>query len=218
MEPVTYTTELLERRQLAQNTFEAVFTRPAGFTFVAGQRIRLHYGSLARDYSLVNRPGDDRLILCIRQVTGGRFSPLLAAADVGTRFRFSGPHGYFLYRPSERPAVFVATGTGVAPFASMALSGVEGFTLLHGVRRKDERYYAPLLQSKAARYVACLTGDPVPAAADAFKGRVTDFLASQLANGRYDFYLCGRQEMIRDVSWLIDDRFPGSLAYTEIFF
>jgi benzoate/toluate 1,2-dioxygenase reductase subunit len=217
LEDITYGTSLLERRQLSDNTFEAIFSRPSGFEFTAGQRIRLIHGGLERDYSLANAPDEAVLVLCIRRVAAGRFSTLLSSIPVGTAFTFSGPHGYFVFQASARPPVFVATGTGVAPFAAMARSGVGGFILLHGVRQTNECYYASQLRSKARRYVACLSEEE-PSEAGPFYGRVTDYLASQLEPDRYDFYLCGRGEMIRDVIWLVDDRFPGSMVYTEIFF
>lgn len=217
MEDGTYDTALVERRRLSDNTFEAVFSRPFGFEFTAGQRIRLIHGGLERDYSLASAPDDAALVLCIRRVATGRFSPLLSSTPVGTAFTFSGPHGYFVFQPSARPPVFVATGTGVAPFAAMARAGVSGFTLLHGVRQAGECYYATLFRSKARRYVACLSEED-PSEGGTFHGRVTDYLASHLEPDRYDFYLCGRAEMVRDVIWLVDDRFPGSMVYTEIFY
>jgi benzoate/toluate 1,2-dioxygenase reductase subunit len=217
MQDLTYETKLLERRRLSDNTFEAIFSRPSVFDFTAGQRIRLIHGGLERDYSLTNAPDDAVLVLCIRQVAAGRFSTLLSATPVGTAFTFSGPHGYFVFRASPRPPIFVATGTGVAPFAAMARSGVSAFTLLHGVRHAGDCYYASLFGSKARRYVVCLSEED-PSEAGTFHGRVTDYLASQLEPDHYDFYLCGRGEMIRDVTWLVDDRFPGSMVYTEIFY
>lgn len=217
MQDVLYETKLLERRPLSDNTFEAIFSRPSGFDFTAGQRIRLIHGGLERDYSLANAPDEAALVLCIRQVAAGRFSTLLSSIPVGTAFTFSGPHGYFVFRASARSPVFVATGTGVAPFTAMARSSVSAFTLLHGVRQAGECYYASLFRSKARRYVVCLSEEG-PFDAGTFRGRVTDYLASQLAPDRYDFYLCGRGEMIRDVTWLVDDRFPGSMVYTEIFY
>ncbi|MGB7921448.1 MAG: FAD-dependent oxidoreductase [Desulfobacterales bacterium] len=217
MKDGTYDTALMERRQLSDNTFEAVFSRPFGFEFTAGQRIRLIHGGLERDYSLASAPDDAALVLCIRQVAAGRFSPLLSSTPIGTAFTFSGPHGYFVFQASARPPVFVATGTGVAPFAAMARAGVSGFTLLHGVRQAGERYYASLFRSKARRYVACLSEED-PSEGGTFHGRVTDYLASHLEPDRYEFYLCGRAEMVRDVIWLVDDRFPGSMVYTEIFY
>jgi ferredoxin-NADP reductase len=217
MQTEVYTTELLERHWLSDKTFEAVLSRPAGFEFTPGQRIRLLNQSLERDYSLVNGTADMHLVLCVRNVSGGEFSPLLATAAIGTRFELTGPHGYFVYRKSTRCPVFVATGTGIAPFAALARSGVSGYLLLHGVRQEKDLYYASVLRPKARRYVACLTEDP-SSTAGSFCGRVSDYLATQLESDAYDFYLCGREEMIRDVTWLVDDHFPGSLVYTEIFY
>jgi NAD(P)H-flavin reductase len=209
--------ELLKRRWLSKNTFEIELTRPAGFDFAPGQRIRfIHQGS-QRDYSLVSVPDNETLSLCIRYVEGGAFSPILAAGRIGSQFHFSGPHGYFLFQPSKRPAIFVSTGTGIAPFCAMARSGITGFTLLHGVRSVDELYYASVFRASAKLYVACLSGVSKPPAGG-FKGWVTDYLQMHLPPGSYDFYLCGRSEMIRDVTLLIDDRFQGSLVYTEIFY
>lgn len=217
MDTAVYTSELLERHWLSEKTFEAVLSRPAGFEFTPGQRIRLRHQSYDRDYSLVNGSDDTNLVLCVRSVSGGKFSPLLATAAIGTPFNFTGPQGYFVYRASTRPPVFVATGTGIAPFVALARSGVGNYLLLHGVRAEKDLYYASLLRSKARRYVACLTEDP-RSAAGFFHGRVSEYLATHLESGAYDFYLCGREEMIRDVTWLVDDHFPESRVYTEIFY
>jgi ferredoxin-NADP reductase len=95
-----------------------------------------------RDYSLVSAPVDPTLALCIRKVAGGRLTPDLSNAPVGSQFHFNGPHGYFTFRPSTRPAIFVATGTGLAPFVSMARSNVTGFILLHGVNLASDLYFS----------------------------------------------------------------------------
>jgi len=50
-----------------------------------------------------------------------------------------------------------------------------------------------------------------------FAGRVTGYLGGHLPSGAYDFYLCGKGEMIRDVIHLVDQKFPDSLVYTEPF-
>jgi ferredoxin-NADP reductase len=113
--------------------------------------------------------------------------------------------------------VFVATGTGIAPFCSMAGSGVNGFILLHGVATPEELYYRAFLQPQAAGYQPCLS-ESRPAAAGHFAGRVTDYLATQLPRRIYDFYLCGRRDMVRDATFVVDERFEGSLVYSEIFY
>jgi NAD(P)H-flavin reductase len=213
----TYAAELLSRKQLSTNTFEIELSRPPSFEFIPGQRIRFVFRDITRDYSLVSTAEDSTLTLCVRHIASGAFTSILNSAPIGQRFNFTGPHGYFFFQPSLRSAIFVATGTGIAPFCAMARSGATGFVLLHGVKSSEELYYAHLFRSTAKIYVPCLS-DVSNKRVDGFKGRVTGYLEKQLPPGTYDFYLCGRQEMIRDATWLVDDRFPGSLVYNEIFY
>jgi ferredoxin-NADP reductase len=212
-----YTARLLRRKWLSKKTFEIVLSLPLGFAFKPGQHIRLNLDRKERDYSIVSAPQESDLTLCIRMVTGGTLSPLLSVADIGTAISLEGPHGYFTYKPTPRPAVFIATGTGIAPFCSMARSGISGFTILHGARFPNDLYYAFRLRQNAAKYIACLS-DTKELPADAFPGKVTDYLEQHLNPGAYDFYLCGRKAMIRDATLLIDERFPKSLVYSELFY
>jgi ferredoxin-NADP reductase len=212
-----YTSELIERRWLSNKSFELTLTKPKLFEFMPGQWIRLIHGAVERDYSLVSAPTDPNLALCIRNIEGGILSSGLSNAPVGSRFNFSGPHGYFTFRPSPRPAVFVATGTGLAPFVSMVRSGVTGFILLHGVNAAENHYYASVFKSAAKQYVPCIS-DTDRSSGAYFRGRVTDYLRKDLAPGRYDFYLCGGREMVRDVTLLVDEKFQGSFIFTEIFY
>jgi benzoate/toluate 1,2-dioxygenase reductase subunit len=215
-----FTAELVHRSWLSEKTFEVELGRPSAFPFQPGQRIRFIHGTVERDYSLISAPDSPRLALCVRLVTAGRFSPILAAAGIGTLFRFTGPHGYFTFQPSPRPPVFVATGTGVAPFLSMVRAGLTGFTLLHGVRTVAELYYQSCFRTAASLYVPCLSHTPPEFAlpSGAYRGLVTDYLRDHLAPEGYDFYLCGRREMVRDVTLFVDERFPESRVYTEIFY
>jgi len=218
-----HTAEVVALRRLSEKTFELELTRPPSFVFSAGQRIRLVTEHGERDYSLVSGPSQETLILCIRGVEGGVLSPRLSALQMGDILTFSGPHGYFVYRPSGRQPVFVATGTGIAPFVSMARSGVRGFVLLHGVSMPGELYYQSLFETTPSTYVPCISRAPDgPSSgglgAAMFRGRVTTYIRNRLRSGVYDFYLCGREEMIRDATHLVDERFGGSHVYTEIFF
>jgi len=153
-------------------------------------------------------------------VPGGALTPFLSTLEPGSEIAFSGPRGHFTFRPSDRPAVFVATGTGVAPFAAMVRCGVTGFLLLHGVRAPEDLYYEDLFRAAAGKVVPCLTGQGAgqPPRPEAFPGRVTAYLETNLPRKAYDFYVCGREEMIRDVTLLVDEAFPGSRIYAEIFF
>jgi ferredoxin-NADP reductase len=213
-------TKLIGRHWLSKKAFEIELTRPPGFQFTAGQTIRFMRGDIERYYSLISATGDPTLALCVRYVEGGHFTPTLATADIGTLFNLTGPHGYFTFTASTRPAVFVATGTGIAPFVSMVRSGVKDFTLLHGVNSAEDLYYAHLFQKTSNNYVPCITDstDQEKALPGKFQGRVSDYIRTILPRAEYDFYLCGRDEMVRDVTHLIDDCFPGSRLFSEVFF
>jgi ferredoxin-NADP reductase len=212
-----YSTELLDRRWLSRKSIELRLAKPPLFRFDPGQRICLIHNSVERDYSIVTAPTDPDLILCIRKVDKGILSPRLSEITRGTRLQFTGPHGYFTFKPSHRPAIFVATGTGLAPFCSMVRSGITDIALLHGVSLEADLYYADLMRPAVKRYIPCLS-EPDGSPQDYFSGRVTDYLQNKLAPGEYDFYLCGSREMIHDVTLLIDERFEGSLIYTEIYY
>lgn len=216
----TFKSELIGRRWLSKRTFEIELSRGADFRFRPGQRIRLIYKDRERDYSPASGPDDPIISLCIREVKGGEISPILADCTIGTIFRIQGPFGYFFYRTAARPALFVATGTGIAPFVSMVRSGTVGSPLLHGVQHSRELYYEPILRPLLKEYIPCFSRAPQRECErhGAFQGRVTEYLKHQLPPMVYDFYLCGRSEMIRDVTHLIDDRFPNSRVYTEQFY
>jgi benzoate/toluate 1,2-dioxygenase reductase subunit len=216
-EIISYPTRLIDRRRLSERTFEIRFSRPPGLAFKAGQRMRIHHQSVARDYTPVSAPGDPDIIFCIRKVDTGLFTHLLSTTEIGSRFDFSGPAGYFTFRPSGRPPVFVATGTGIAPYCSMARAGVRGFILLHGVDTPEDLYYRPEFESAADLYVPCIS-KAYPSAAKYFRGRVTEYLQTHPPPAPGDFYLCGRREMIRDVTWLVDEKYEGCRIYTETFY
>lgn len=213
----TRATELVDRRWLSERTFEIKFSKPSSYGIKSGQRVRIYHQQSYRDYTPVSAAGGRDITFCIRKVAGGEFSTLLSDADIGTRFRISEPEGYFTFKPSSRAPIFVATGTGIAPFCSMAGSGVTGFTLVHGVDHPRDLYYQSQLESAADHYEPCISGE-YQSDTTYFRGRVTDWLKAHLPPAAYDFYLCGRREMIRDVTWLVDERFAGSLVYSELFY
>ena len=210
----SYEASIQARSRLSSAAFEISLSRPPDFHFVPGQCIRLFQDQGGRDYSLSSGPAENCLRIVLRLVEGGAASSRLATAPLGQRLRFSGPHGYFLFQASPRQAIFVATGAGVAPFLSMVESGVRDFSLLHGVRSEDELYYRAKLRDSARRYLPCLSQG---GGEGCFPGRVTKWARRFLEPGSHDFYLCGSRAMIRDMTLLADEAFPGSRVFTEAF-
>ena len=208
---------LEDRRWLAPGILEFRLRRPDGFTFIPGQFLRFTVDGVQRDYTMVSRPEAKTLDFCIAAAAGGRFSTAIQQARIGSRFQVHGPLGHFIYQGAGNPSVFVATGTGVAPFVAFCRSGVEGVFLLHGVRHPDGLIYRNILAPAVKPYIACI-GRPATILEDGievYAGRVIDYLKLELAPGTYDFYLCGRRDMIRDATAVIDGRFGDSRLFIE---
>ena len=212
--------ELLNRRWLSKKAFEIELSRPHSFKFKAGQTISLMHESLKRYYSLISAPIDPTITLCLQHIPGGKLSPILAEAETGFRLEMTGPHGYFTFTPSFRRPVFISTGTGIAPFISFARSGITEFTLFQQAASAEEFYYQSYFRTMATRYFSCFPEAPTAELSlpNPFCGTISDCLRKNLQPGSYDFYLCGDREMIRNVTLLIDEIYPDSRVYTEIFF
>ena len=214
------TVELLQRRWLTENAFEIELTRPPSFEFKPGQTIRFLHESLERYYSLLSTPDDSNLALCVCHLPQGNFSPLLANAEIGIQLNLTGPHGYFTFKSSSRKPVFIATGTGIAPFVSFARSGITDFTLLHQAISADELYFKSYFQKITPKYFSCLPVTPGKESSSSklYHGKISECIRKNLHPGSYDFYLCGEREMIREVTQLVDEIYPESRVYTEVFF
>ena len=87
--------------------------------FLAGQYIDfLLKDGRRRSFSLATPPHDDALLeLHVRHIPGGFFSDQLFTQFKGREIlRFEGPLGtFFLREESDKPIIFVAGGTGMAP-------------------------------------------------------------------------------------------------------
>jgi len=214
------TVEVLQRRWLSKKAFEIELSRPPAFEFKAGQTILLIHASLKRHYSLLSTPSDPNLTLCVHHLPEGQLSSVLANAEIGFQLKLTGPHGYFTFKPSSRMPVFIATGTGIAPFVSFARSGVTDFTLLHQAISADELYYQSYFHKTTLKYFACLSETPIAESLhpNLFGGRIAECIRKNLQPGSYDFYLCGERETIREVTLLVDEMYPQSRVYTEVFY
>jgi CDP-4-dehydro-6-deoxyglucose reductase len=91
------------------------------FDFAPGQYATLRAYDTPRPYSIANSPNDDEIEFCLRRVPGGHLtSDVFEDLEEGDEVTIRGPNGEMvLDSPTERDMVFLATGTGVAPFKSM---------------------------------------------------------------------------------------------------
>jgi ferredoxin-NADP reductase len=174
---------LSERTQCFHLEFEV--EELGSFEFIPGQFVSTQAvdakGKLqTRAYSIASAPRGNRFDLCVNRVDGGFFSNYNCDLEQGETVNFHGPHGLFLLRKPLTDAIFIATGTGVAPMLGFTqylfpesgedLSEGREFWMVYGTRWETELYYREYFESVAARhpnfhYVATLSR-----ASDEWKG------------------------------------------------
>jgi CDP-4-dehydro-6-deoxyglucose reductase len=126
--------------------------------FLAGQYIEFILKDGARrSFSMANPPHDDEFLeLHVRYVAGGTFTEhVFTKMKERDILRFEGPLGSFFLHASEKPIVFVASGTGFAPIKAIIQSafkqGIERpMTLYWGGRRPQDLYLDALARQWAA--------------------------------------------------------------------
>lgn len=203
---------------LSPGTFLLRLERPAG-DIRAGQCFSLGTSDLGinREYSMYSGSKEPFLDFLIRKVDGGIVSSRLAKAMPGEEVEVSGPFGEFCLNESLLPStkfIFIASGTGIAPFHSFVQTFENlRFTLIHGVRTSAECYESDTYPTGS--YIAAISQS---VEVDARK-RVTDVLKESALDHDAMYYLCGNRLMITDsIAILRDKGVPGRAIFTESFF
>jgi ferredoxin-NADP reductase len=185
------------------------------FGFVAGQWLSFKTAKpdgeeITRAYSIASPPdGDNRFALCLNRVQDGFMSNFLCDLKEGAEISCQGPFGDFILRPPLRDTIFIATGTGIAPFRSMLhwLLAEESrhqnrqFWLVFGNRTESDIYYHQEFLDLAAthpnfHYLPTLSrGAPEW---QGLRGYVQEHVPG-IVQGRTDMhaYICGLDKMIK---------------------
>ena len=200
-------------------SYVSLLTFKKKWSFLAGQvvGIAIGIGDNPRMYSLSGSTDaeDGEIIFDVRPE--GTLTPRLNNLRAGDKLLVSEPFGEFI--GSARPAWWIATGTGIAPFASMMRSGFgENKKIIHGGSYADSFYFEDEFKvALGNKYIRCCskeTGDGL------FTGRVTKWLEEQNdLPTDIIYYLCGKAEMVVDVrDLLISRHVPYDNIQSEIFF
>jgi ferredoxin/flavodoxin---NADP+ reductase len=209
---------VLDIQALSGRTFRLRTERP-DIPIKAGQCFNVGSGNIGinREYSMYSGAEDPYIEFLIREVEDGLVSPLLRKLKAGDAVEISGPYGEFCLNEALLPRqqyLFVATGTGIAPFHSFVKTypGLD-YTLLHGVRDALEQY--DRADYAEGRYVACVSqrGDGQPGM------RVTDYLRQHPVAPETVCYLCGNRNMIIEIFEILREQgVSGDRIITEVFF
>ena len=170
-----------------------------------------------REYSIYNAVGEPYLEVLIKIVDGGSVSRQLKRCAKGDAVLMEGPVGFFTLRDrdiAERRFVFIATGTGIAPFHSMVGSySALDYSVLHGVREGTEAYHREAFDTE--RYTLCTSRDTTGDS----QGRVTDYLQRHPGDPTAFYQLCGNVKMIDDVCDILEAQgVPVDNIRSEVYF
>lgn len=150
-------------------------------------------------------------------------------ANIGDSVKFMGPMGVFAFdAQSPRKKVFVATGTGVAPFRSMIRDylehgGTDDLTLYWGFRREEDIFWMGEFTELSTKYPNFRFSITLSQKNDGWQGkegRVTAHVPVEEVNlPGSDFYLCGSRGMVDDMTaLLLSHQVPRAQIKSELFF
>ena len=206
--------------------------------FLAGQYIDiLMKNGERRSFSLANAPHDDELLqLHVRNYPGGTFAEhVFTQMKEKDILRFEGPFGtFFLREDSDKPIIFVASGTGFAPVKSILehvfhvrnSSGNDRQMVLYWGNRTRPDLYLPNLAGGWQKEHDNFTFIPVlsePEPPDSWSGRtglVHQAVMQDFDNlAGYQVYACGAPAMVeaahRDFTQL--RRLPEEEFFSDAF-
>jgi ferredoxin--NADP+ reductase len=193
------------------------------FDFAAGQlvEVALYESGPSRLYSLFTGPREDEAGILFTVAEAGELTPSLAGLAPGDNILIGGPSGSFPAFPG--PGLWIANGTGLAPFLSMARAGLSGGKrLLHGVRAPEDFYFADELAAvMGERYIRCCSrsGPDTRNATGTYHGRLTAFLESESWDPELSYELCGSASMVVEVrDILIGKGVPHPSIVSEVYF
>lgn len=193
---------------------------PQSIEFKAGQwisldvwhpRMRQH---VQRQYSIASPPSQaQQITLLFNRVPDGLGSSYLFSLHEGDPLKFQGPNGsFFLQENPGRDLVFVATGTGIAPFRSMLDTFLEQpeagtLTLYWGLRSQRDLYFQRELETltQGHPHFSFVTTLSRPENGwNGSIGRVTKLVENKISSvSNVTFFLCGNGGMIRDTTEIV---------------
>ncbi len=177
--------------------------------FLAGQYVDiLLKDQKPRSFSLANAPHNDELLeLHVRNIAGGAFtSHVFNEMKERDILRIKGPLGtFFLREDSDKPVIFVASGTGFAPVKAIIEHAlhIDVKRPMHfywGARKLSDLYMLPLAEEWASYGIRFTPVLSEPLAEDNWQGR-TGFVHQAVLDdfgdlAGYEVYACGAPAMV----------------------
>lgn len=228
--------KLVHKKQLTADVIELHFESNPPFHFEPGQFYSIVIPGagpsgrdLRRAYSIASHPENQLMELCVKVVEGGPGSQYLNNLKIGDTVKGMAPYGDFIFKTHHaKHVMFIATGTGIAPFRSMIFSNVyrertpASTTMLFGARDASDLLYTEDFVGKLGpKSLVQALSRPIGEWKGA-KGRVTDWLRANEDSIHWaetEFYLCGNGAMIDEVKLILQAHHVGKPSiHQEVYY
>ena len=209
-------------------------TSPAEINFRAGQYIQLESApyrgreSVMRAYSISSPPSRTHAVeTVIRLVPDGICTTwVFEILKENDPLTFSGPYGDFYLSETDRPCLFVAGGSGMAPIRSMLLDMREKgnqrtVSYFFGALTQNDLFYTDELRELERetdwfRFIPALSNEPPDSGWDGERGLITDVIARHHPDtSAYEAYLCGSPGMIDAAVKILTE---GGMPENQVFY
>jgi ferredoxin--NADP+ reductase len=195
--------------------------------FNAGQFFSIGLDKLGvnREYSVASSPTENYIDFYIREIKDGAISSSLRNLQIGDEVKILGPFGEFYFNTYEKKKkhIFIATGTGLAPFLSLINHHkINDYQIYHGVRYPDDIFnlfelknYNVFVSRENNLDLNGFKNNKI----EVQKGRVNNYLKNLTFDENMIFFLCGNSKMVSDIyDILVSKKISQKNIYTEIFF
>ncbi len=228
MPPVYHQAPVVSCRQLSTTYYEVIARPENPLDFIPGQYLitRINPQRVSQ-YSLASRPNASTFTLLVDVSPGGESSQYFQSLQTGDTLEYLPPLGNFIFQSQDQSThlLFLATGTGVAPFISMIDSLVQKkdprpIHLFFGLRNQEDIFYQSVLDdfhnSHPNFNYSISLSDPAPGWTT-LAGYITNHVqTAHFPPASTSAYLCGSPSMIKDTQVrLLEQGFDPHKIYFE---
>lgn len=218
--------QLKRKEYINENLFKIFFDK-SDLNFIPGQHFSLSIPdkSINREYSSYTSVNDKEIGFLVKRVEGGIMTNILNEMSVGDSLNIYGPYGSFILNEeqiSEKQIIFIASGTGLAPFVSIKESyNLKKYKLFLGIRYASDIPDADKFEQSNCFY--SISRESNLNQNNYYKGRLTEQLEKiEYINDYEDsiYMICGNSYMISDAYDILvnEKNIDPNLIITESFF
>lgn len=235
-----YSAMVIGKRLLTSDIVELTLKliSPATMSFHPGQYILFKVPAYAdkqavmRPFSIASSSSDSSVIqLNIRLNPVGICTPwIFNNLKLQQTVKLIGPKGNFYIRNTERPMLFIAGGSGMAPVRSI-LKTMHHFNIdrkaiffFGALCYKDLFYLDEMKELEESlsdfRFIPALSNEPVDSAWQGERGLIPDVAKRYLNQdiSEYEAYLCGKPAMIESCKSILEIKnIPAQRTYFDLF-